>query len=245
MARSNRENFKTYKNVFDMHAERILFKLSSEGHFDHLECPIFLGKEANVFTAEKADGELVIVKIYRLESCDFNRMYDYIKNDARFIGLNKRRREVIFSWCKREYRNLLKAREANVKAPKPIAFKDNILVMEFIGDNEGSPALKLKDSAPKNKKALKEFFDEVIEDIIKLKKAGLVHGDLSEFNILNHNNHPVLIDFSQGSPMKSSNADELLVRDIHNIVKFFCKNGLDIDEEEIRQKIGKVKVEAS
>ena len=72
--------FKTYKNVFDNFTDRNIFKLASQGHFDYLESPLFIGKESNVFTAVK-DNKRVIVKIYRLETCDFNRMYDYIKYD--------------------------------------------------------------------------------------------------------------------------------------------------------------------
>ncbi|MCX8147214.1 MAG: serine protein kinase RIO, partial [Candidatus Woesearchaeota archaeon] len=132
MPKIAREKFKTLKNVFDAHTENILFKLISQGHFDGLQSPISIGKEANIFTALKGSKK-VIVKIYRLETCDFNRMYDYIKFDERYLNLKKNRRRVIFAWCQREFRNLMKAREANVKAPMPIAFKDNVLVMEFIG----------------------------------------------------------------------------------------------------------------
>ena len=68
-----REKFKTYKNVFDNFTDRNIFKLSSQGHFDQMESPLFIGKESNVFTALK-DNKRIIVKIYRLETCDFNRM---------------------------------------------------------------------------------------------------------------------------------------------------------------------------
>ncbi len=216
-------------NVFDRFTERLLFKLMSQGHFDGLIGPLFMGKEANVFAAKKGDGK-VIVKIYRLETCDFNKMYDYLKYDPRFHGLKKKKRLTIFAWTQREYRNLLKARQAGVRVPKPIAASYNVLVEEFIGHKE--PALKLKDLPPKNKN---KFYKQVIENMKKLHKAGLVHGDLSEFNILNHDDSPVLIDFSQASVKESHQFKELLERDCKNIARFFSKLGVKTDKEKIKK----------
>ena len=227
VARITKEKFKTYKNVFDAFTERTLFKLVSEGHFDALESPICIGKEANVFSAIKGSGK-VIVKIYRLENCDFNRMYDYIKSDSRYISIKKSRRGIIFNWTQREFRNLLKARSVSVRVPTPIKFMNNILVMEYIGDT--APAPKLKDSIPKDPK---KFFDKIIEYMKILHDSGLVHGDLSQFNILNYNENPVFIDMSQSTTLRSSISYELLVRDIKNISSFFSKQGITADPKKI------------
>ncbi|MBW3002103.1 serine protein kinase RIO [Candidatus Woesearchaeota archaeon] len=231
MPKITREKFKTLKNVFDSFTERNLFKLISQGYFDGLESPIFIGKEANVFTALKG-RKRVVVKIYRLQTCDFNRMYDYIKFDPRFPNVKKQRRKTVFAWAQREYRNLLKAREAGVRVPTPITCLYNILVMEYIGDEE--PALKIKDDLPKNKK---KFFDTVILGIRKLYKAGLVHADLSHFNILNYKEKPVFIDMSQATPLEDPNAITYLERDINNICNFFKKRGVKAESEEIKKKI--------
>ncbi|MBU0535838.1 MAG: serine protein kinase RIO [Nanoarchaeota archaeon] len=219
----SKEKFKTFKNVFDLHTESAIFKLISEGHFDGLESPVSIGKEANIFTALKG-RKRVIIKIYRLENCDFNRMYEYIRYDTRYLSLKNKRRLIIFSWCQREFRNLLKAREAGVKAPTPITFKDNILVMEYIGDDQVAP--KLKDRIPKDPLS---FYNRLVKNVKNFYKAGLVHGDLSEFNILNYKERPVLIDFSQASPLNSANSSELLERDIKNINRFFSKIGVEVD----------------
>ena len=72
---------------------------------------------------------------------------------------------------------------------------------------------------------------------MKLHKAGLVHGDLSEFNILVLNNKPVLIDFSQCSTTNSPNSDELIVRDVKGIAKFFSKLGVKTDDKELLEKL--------
>lgn len=214
MVRNSREDWKTYGNVFDEFTRRLLFKLSGQGFFDELEQLVTLGKEANVFVAKKGDGH-VIVKIYRLENCNFNKMYEYIRQDPRYVAMPKSRRKVIFSWVQREYRNLLKAREA-IRVPTPMAFKDHVLVMELIGHDSVSPMLK--NSHPKDPKA---FFDIVLERIIELWKSGLVHGDLSEFNILNHDEEPVFIDFSQATVTDAKEAKNLLLRDVENLCNFF------------------------
>lgn len=228
-----KEEFKTWGNVFDQFTQRTVFRLIGQRHFEGLESPISIGKESNVFSALKKDGTRVMVKIYRLETCDFNRMYDYIKDDPRYTRIKKGKRNIVFTWVQREYRNLLKAREANVNVPTPLAFYNNVLVLEFIGDGDFI-APKLKDEIPKNPK---EFFDKIILNMRKLYKAGLVHADLSPFNILNLNEKPVFIDFSQCSTIESSRAKEYLDRDVRNVCNFFRKIGLKLDEAKIRENI--------
>ena len=162
-------------------------------------------------------------------------MYDYIKGDERYTDIKKSKRHIIFTWVQREYRNLLKAREAGVSVPTPMTFLYNILVLEFIG-NEDSIAPMLKDKKPKH---TKDFFEKIIENMRKLYKAGLVHADLSGFNILNYNEIPVFIDFSQATSLEDSRANEFLARDIRNICVFFRKIGLDADEKKMKEKIVK------
>ncbi|MBU2561030.1 MAG: serine protein kinase RIO [Nanoarchaeota archaeon] len=232
MAKITREKFKTWGNVFDQFTIRQLFEMSSKGHFLELKSPVSIGKEANIFTADTEDGKPIIVKIYRLETCDFNRMYDYIKYDARYLNLNAKRREIIFTWAQREYRNLMKAREAGVRVPLPIQCKNHILLMEQIGDKE--PAPKLKDAHPEDPE---RFMKTVVDYMKKMWKAGLVHGDLSEFNILNLDEKPVFIDISQGTVTKSINAAELLERDIKNMCRFSKKIGLKLDESDVKKQI--------
>ncbi|MBN1544368.1 serine protein kinase RIO [Candidatus Woesearchaeota archaeon] len=232
MAKITREKFKTWGNVFDQFTIRQLFEMSSKGHFLELKSPVSIGKEANIFTADTEEGKRIIVKIYRLETCDFNRMYDYIKYDARYLNLNAKKREIIFTWAQREYRNLMKAREAGVRVPLPIQCKNHILLMEQIGDNE--PAPKLKDAHPEEPE---RFMNTVIDYMKRMWKTGLVHGDLSEFNILNLDEKPVFIDMSQGTVTKSINAVELLERDIKNMCRFSKKIGLKLDEADVKKQI--------
>jgi RIO kinase 1 len=227
-----REIWKTYGNVFSEFTNRNLFKLSSQGHFEQMKSPVSIGKEANIFTATQKDNTQIIIKIYRLESVDFKRMFDYIKFDERYVNMRRTRRSIVFSWTQREYRNIYLAREAGVRVPLPITFKDNIILMEQIGYPE--PAIQLKDYTPNNPE---QFFDEVIKNIKKLWDKGLVHGDLSPFNILIENDRPVFIDFSQGTMITSTNSDELLLRDLTNLSNFFKKHGVKKDIELIFKSI--------
>jgi len=227
-----KEKYKTMHNVFDEFTNRNLYKLINEGHFKGLVGQLTLGKESNIFIAEKDDGQKVIVKIYRLHNCDFNKMYDYIKYDPRYVNLKKKRREVIFAWTQREFRNLMLARDAGIKVPTPYTFKFNILVEEFIGDE--SAAQRIKEQFPENPK---EFFEDTVNSIIKLGKAGLIHADLSSFNILNYHEKPCFIDFSQATALNNPNDDDYLERDIRNLCNFFKKRKFDVDESKVLNKI--------
>jgi len=229
---ASKEKFKTYENVFDESTLRVLFKLSSQGYFDELESPISIGKESNVFSAIKGK-ERVIVKIYRVNACDFKRMYNYMIGDPRFKGIQKQRRKVIQLWAKREFSNLHLSRKARVGSPTPFVFRDNVLVMEFIGKN-AKVARKLKEQAPKD---IKKFGDKLILSIKRLYQRKLVHGDLSEYNILNYEEKPIIIDFSHGVTLRHPRADELLKRDIKIIVHYLNKQGLTLKVDEVYNKI--------
>ena len=228
-----KEEFKTWGDVFDRFTQRTVYKLIKQGHFEGLKSPISIGKESNVFSAIRKDGSHVMVKIYRLETCDFNRMYDYIKEDPRFTSLKGGKRNTIFAWVQREFRNLLKARAANVSVPTPFTFSNNVLVLEFIGD-DGAFAPKLKDEIPQNPK---KFFDQIISNMRRMHKAGLVHADLSAFNILNYNEKPVFIDFSQSTTSEGSRTNEFLERDVRNVCNFFRKLGLNLDDKKVKESI--------
>jgi RIO kinase 1 len=223
----SREDWKVYANVFDKFTINIIRKLSSQGYFNELTNTIAMGKEANVFLASKKDGSHVIVKIYRLENCNFNKMVSYLRQDPRYINIRKSKRNTVFNWVQREYRNLLLAREV-IKVPTPIAVKNNVVVMEFIGDDFIAP--ELKDSEIEDYDL---FLKKILKNIKLLWNEGLVHGDLSAFNILNYHNTPIFIDFSQGTVTSSYDAKDLLLRDLNNIANFFSKKKVyfDVDKE--------------
>jgi RIO kinase 1 len=223
--------FRALENVFDQSTLRGLFKLSSQGYFEEVASPLSTGKESNVFTASYKD-ETRIIKVYRTSEGSFKKMYEYMKPDPRFTGLKGTRLSVVYTWAMKEYRNLLKAREKDVVAPIPYAVYKNILIMEFF-DCE-----ILHVDPPKEPE---KFYEKLIKEVKKLFKAGLVHADLSEFNILNNGGEPVLIDFSHAVGLKYPNVQRLLRRDIENLVRYFNKFGLELDLEKEFKKIWTVK----
>ncbi len=232
MPKITREKFKTFEDVFDQFTLRNIFRLVSQNHFEEdTLSPVSIGKEANIFSAIKGDAK-VAVKIHRLETSDFNRMYFYIKDDPRFSHLKRKRREIIFAWAQREYRNLLAARDAGVSVPLPITFMKNIIVMEFIGDVAAAP--KLKDKPPKTPAG---FFRETVTNISRFYARGFVHGDLSKFNILNFRERPVFIDFSHATPSRNPHFEELLERDVKNTCDYFRKLGMRVTDGKVLAQV--------
>lgn len=218
---------KAVENVFDHETKKALLKLGDRKVLDRLYGTIESGKESLVFLADTPEDERVLVKIYMAQAGSFRDMMQYLRGDKRFRNVKNDRRSVINEWCKKEYKNLDKASNL-VKSPEPIAYQKNILVMEFIGE-EFSPYPKLKDVEIENPD---EAFNMVLNDIKELwKKEKIVHGDLSEYNILVAEDELVWIDFSQGVHVSHPEAYELGKRDVQNISNFFRKQGADIDTE--------------
>ncbi|MBI4016642.1 MAG: serine protein kinase RIO [Candidatus Aenigmarchaeota archaeon] len=227
MSRIWKEEWKTFKDVFDQFSERNLYKLISNRTIDGLDAPVSIGKEANIFTAKKG-GESVIVKMYRLSTCDFNRMYDYLKLDPRF-HVKPSKRQVIFAWAKREFRNLLLARESGVSVPVAHCVLYNILIMDGIFSGNAL-AQKLIHEQLKNPK---KFFDELVGELVKMRAANIVHADLSPFNILVSDQHPVMIDWSAATTKENPNYEEYWQRDVKNVCAFFRKIGVNADDKNI------------
>ena len=227
---------KTLDEVFDKPTLLRIGKLISNNVIDHFDFPISTGKEAIVFRAVTKNGEFVAIKIYRTSNLAFKHIAKYIEGDPRFNLINKSRRGVIFEWAKKEYKNLERLKKANVQVPHPIKKMDNILIMQYIGDPE-RPAPLLKDSLLDNPK---KIFDTILHFIsLMYNDAGIVHADLSPYNILMYQNKPYIIDVGQGVLLEHPQAYEFLKRDIHNIVHYFRKFDIKADEKEIFNRITK------
>jgi RIO kinase 1 len=235
MATKGREKMKTRNSVFDQFTIDTLVRLMKKGLFaEDTLSPVLIGKEANVFSAEDDDGKKIIVKIYRLETSTFNKMFEYIRSDPRFSGITNNRRKIIFAWVQREFKNLIKAERLGLNVPKPIKVLNNVLLMEFIGDDY--PAPELKNAYPKN---TKKFCNEILDQIETFYNAGLTHGDLSMYNILNHNEKPYLIDFSHGTNKTNPIFMQLLRRDLKSMNLFFEKVKFEFSEEDFLIKLKK------
>lgn len=224
------DDLKVKDNVFDTRTLLNLYALASKGIIDSLGGSVSTGKEANIFYAASGEKDLTI-KIYLITSGNFKSMQEYLHGDPRFSGIKATKRAIISAWTKKEFRNLKRAEEAGVRVPHPIAVRDNILVMELIGQRDNpAPQLREVDLDPKRSK---EVYDEISEAIYLLyDKAELVHADLSEFNVL-CSGGPVLIDMGQSVTLDHPMASKFLARDIANIVKYFRKKHGTGSEEEI------------
>lgn len=229
------EDRRVGSEVFDRQTLETLYKLANQGYLQILHGAISTGKEANVFKGIDDDGNYVAVKIYRVTTSDFKKMQDYIQGDPRFQVKTSNKRQIINTWVNKEFRNLKRACEHGIKVPRPIIAKNNVLVMEFIGDGEGNPAPLMKNADIDDP----EYVASKIMEYVKIlyHKAKLVHGDLSSFNILINDGEPVIIDISQGVVVDHPIAEDLLNRDIGNLYKDFKKLGLHISEDEIKSKI--------
>lgn len=230
-----KERFKVYKDVFEESTIKALWRLITQGKIEGLESPIKIGKESNIFSAITKEKERLVVKIHRIGASDFGKMFRYLSMDKRF-KTKRSRRNIVLTWAKREYKNLVKAYEAGVAVPRPIALCENVIVMDFIGeknvDEKPIPTPLLKDFCEKPK----EIFAILLLELNTLyNKARLVHGDLSEYNILNLYGKPVLIDLSHAVPPNGGN--ELFLRDIKNLCRFFNRLGLKLEEEKIAKQI--------
>ncbi|MFH7902914.1 MAG: serine protein kinase RIO [Candidatus Aenigmatarchaeota archaeon] len=217
-----KEELKVYSKVLDDLTIKALVELRNRKIIFGLVKIIKEGKESVVFLGKDFEKNYIAIKIYRIYHSDFKMIRNLLALDPRYERIKRGKRNIVFYWCNREYRNLKLAYEkAKVNCPKPIASYQNILIMEFLGENE-IPYPLLKDIELDHEIA-KNFYNQVIENLKRLKKIGLVHGDLSEHNILVGNDKIYLIDFSHGVKEDSIIYEKLFRRDLENINRFFSK----------------------
>ena len=225
---------KTQDEVFDKSTLLTLEKLISNKTIDIIDYPISTGKEGNVFLAITPDKKKIAVKIYRTSTSTFKHMQPYIIGDPRFQSIHKTRRDIIYAWTKKEYKNLQRLQKAGVNAPKPLKYIKNVLIMQYLGDSRKSAPL-LKDTQNIN---AEETFKEIIRNLsLMYNKAEIVHGDLSQYNILIYRKKPFIIDLGQGVLLEHMNSDDFLRRDITNIVKYFKKYKIDSNVKKIYEEI--------
>ncbi len=228
------EESKLYLKVLDAPTLRTLMRLSNAGYFDELLYPISEGKEAVVFCGTTRDGEYVAVKVYRITMKTFQSIREYIMWDPRFY-VGKRRTILIFQWARKEFRNLIRAMKAGVRVPTPIVQRKNVIVMEFIGEGK-LPAPTARKCPPKDPEGWFNILKKYIINLVK--EARMTHADLSEFNILNFREEPVVIDWGQAVLVDHPRFYELLKRDVRNIFRYFRGLGVEVgDEEEFYEKV--------
>jgi RIO kinase 1 len=228
----------TLEEVFDKATLMVIYQLLNSGILYEVHGVVNAGKEARVYWGKNKEGKDLAVKIYLTGSAEFKKgMLKYIEGDYRFKGVKRDTRSLIFTWAQKEFRNLEQAFRAKVRVPKPIAVKNNVLIMEFIG-RDGMNAASLKELPPSDPAKVYEVLLTYVERLYK--KAELVHGDLSEYNTMIWKGKPVIFDMAQAVPTSHPMAEFFLRRDLTNVNRFFKRLGVKIIpvEEAYKKVVG-------
>jgi RIO kinase 1 len=225
---------RTDTEVFDYYTLDGIYKLMSAGLIDTVEFPVKTGKEGNIYMARSPEGKMFALKIYRTTTATFKKKAKYIDGDPRFKTFKKESRKIVEIWASKEFKNMTRLHDNGIRVPKPVDFNRNILVMEFIGDENG-PAPLIREYPDLDTEAAWEK----LLDYAKLiyRKAGMVHCDYNEFNILMWEDEPVIIDVGQAVVVEHPMAYEFLEHDIKTIVKFFVTRGLELEWHEVLKEI--------
>ncbi|MBH59068.1 MAG: serine/threonine protein kinase [Thaumarchaeota archaeon] len=238
-AKSNRslkkrsEDYQVFQDVFNKPTLITLYSLFNNGTLSYLNGIVNSGKESNIFWGVTPDGNDVAIKIYLTVASEFRKRLQYIEGDHRFKNINTHGHKLIELWARKEFKNLSKAYSANLPVPKPIAVKQNVLVMDFLGI-DGAPYPTLSETEVEE-----SDFEELLKLIKQLyQQSNLIHSDLSEYNVFKNSNDLILFDFGSAVDVSHPMSKDFLLRDLINICKFFSKRGITtLDAENIFKEI--------
>ena len=213
------------EEVFDKNTLLTIYKLMHKGYIEELYGVVSSGKEARIYSGIDKNGNPIAIKIFLTLTTEFRRSrMKYLVGDPRFEGLYNSPMKIIYAWASKEYKNLVRACNAGIYAPKPTIQMKNILIMEFIGE-DFNPAPTLREY----RKLSIHMFHQILRQVRLLyRKANLVHADLSEYNIFYYKKKPILFDFGQAVLKEHPMAETFLIRDITNIINFFREREIEV-----------------
>ncbi|WP_043517480.1 PA4780 family RIO1-like protein kinase [Halomonas sp. BC04] len=204
--------------------------LVEDGMVDEVVAQLMSGKEAQVYVV-RAGGELRCAKVFKeAKQRSFKQAVQYqegrkVRNSRQGRAMAKKSRygqkEQEQAWLNAEVDALYRLAAAEVRVPKPFGFVDGVLLMEMITDAEGFAAPRLDDVTLTAEQA-RVYYAKVIGDVVRMLCAGLIHGDLSEFNVLLAPDGPVIIDLPQAVDAAGNNSAEMMLeRDVNNMRAYF------------------------
>jgi RIO kinase 1 len=220
--------------------------LIDDGMVDAVVRRLKSGKEASVFIVACGD-ELRCAKVYKeAENRGFHKLAQYQEGrktrnsrDARAMGKRGRhgRRVQEAEWKNAEVDALFRLANVGVRVPKPYLVHEGVLLMELVRDAEGNPAPRVNDVAMTPELA-RTWHSFMIKQIVRMLCAGLIHGDLSEFNVLLDVDGPVIIDLPQAvNAAGNNNAFAMLERDVNNMRASFGQSAPELLETEYAREI--------
>lgn len=204
--------------------------LVRDGFVDEVIHPLKSGKEAAVYVVQ-SEGEVRCAKVYKAANKrGFHKQALYqegrkVRNSrqARAMKKNSRfgREQQEETWQNSEVDALYRLAAAGVRVPQPYNFVEGVLLMELVTDGHGAAAPRLNDLELTSEQA-EEYHDLIIKEVVRMLCAGIIHGDLSEFNILIDPDGPVIIDLPQAiDASANNNAARMLERDVNNLAVYF------------------------
>ncbi len=213
-----------------MKTPKSLETLVIDGFIDEVIHPLKSGKEAAVYVV-LSEGEVRCAKVYKeANKRGFHKQALYqegrkVRNSRQARAMKKKsqygRKQQEDVWQTAEVDALYRLAFAGVRVPQPYNFVEGVLLMELITDDSGAAAPRLSDLELTSEQAI-EFHGLLIKEVVRMLCAGMIHGDLSEFNILVDGQGPVIIDLPQAvDASANNNAAMMLERDVRNLTRYF------------------------
>ena len=204
--------------------------LIQDGFIDEVIRQLMSGKEASVYVV-RCGEEIRCAKVYKeANKRSFRQSTDYtegrkVKNSRRARAMEKGtrygRKAQEESWQSAEVDALYRLAAAGVRVPKPYHFHEGVLLMDLVTDSNGNAAPRLNDLVL-TAELSREYHRILITQVIRMLCAGIIHGDLSEYNVLVDSTGPVIIDLPQAIDAAANNqACKMLLRDVENLAIYF------------------------
>ena len=228
--------------------KRIL-PLVEDGLVDEVLSRLMSGKEADVYVV-RCGNEIRCAKVYKeAAKRSFKKAAQYtegrkVRNSRRARAIEKGskfgKKEQEKTWQNAEVDALYLLANADIRVPEPFGCFDGVLLMELISDAEGDVAPRLGDISMTQEEAIVNFAI-IMQDVVRMLCVGVIHGDLSEFNVLLDAYGPVIIDLPQAiNASANNNAKSMLARDVNNMVRYFGQFDPYLHDTKFAQEIWKL-----